>query len=141
MNVFICFDDTRDAGLSFEQIQTVNTTWNAVYISQTEYASAKSIGTQELTSFHDGQVIFAARFKGLTSEFGVNGLIDAVQHLAGQFGDVLAFAEMDSEAGYWSFRVEYYKISVANHVIATLTAASPRSVGVSYLDSPHVKSC
>ena len=135
ITLFISFDDTRHAHSAKAEIDMVNYNWNAVYISQTEYTSGKKAslanGIQEVTSFHDGQVLFVAQFGGLSSDFSVDGLFDAVYAMAVSFGEVLGFREMESEAGNWNFRAEYYKISEAKTVINSITKAHPAGSGVS----------
>ena len=138
MNLFICFHDIRDAKDAFEQIETVNTNWSPIYISQTEYAMAKkmaSCGTDDKTAFYDGQVVFTAQFEGLSSEFQVDDLFDNIHELAKEAGEVLAFAEMEGEAGQWKFRAEYYNIEAAKEVVTKITNAKPARIGVS--ESAH----
>lgn len=104
-------------------------------MSQTEYAVTKDVsrrhGTDDKTSFFDGQVIFKAHFGGLTREITLERLFGEVQELAHSSGELLAFTEMDAEGGVWRFRAEYYKISDAKHVVETITKAKAKEIGVS----------
>lgn len=131
MKVFVCFDDTRDAAASFDQVGMVNSTWNAVYIHQAEYASAKKDGeadTDEKTSYHDGQVVLVCSFNGLSSDFTLSGLEDEVRMLAQSFGDLLAFREFESDGGKWRYRAEYHKISAAKEAMGSIKG---HKIGVS----------
>lgn len=125
INVFLNFDDIRDAGTARDDVSMVNPAWNITYISQVEFAGGKKhaqTGTRETTSYHDGQVVFTAEFEGITSDLktSLDTIFDEVHELAKASGEVLAFTELDVEGGKSQFRAEYFKISVAKKVLEVI---------------------
>ena len=136
ITVFTAFDDIRDAETALEEIQMFDTRLVCTYITQTEYAATKDSdyrGTiDHSTKFHDGQVVFIANFKGLTSEMNVQNLYDIIYHLAVKFGDLIGIVEIESEGGSFEFRAEYMKISSGKAALGEITKAKPANVGVSH---------
>lgn len=138
-NVWICFNDIRDAVTAFGEIELVNPNWSAHYITQTEYVSGMKVagnGLQEPSSFHDGQLVFVARFTGLNNEFTVDGLYDIVTELAKKFGDIIGVREMDVEGTVQEFRVEFCQISAAKRILSRMTEESPAVSGVGVSGRP-----
>ncbi|KAK3715367.1 hypothetical protein LTR37_007095 [Vermiconidia calcicola] len=133
ITVFTAFDDIRDAEAALEDIQMFDTRLNCTYITQTEYAATKDSdyrGTiDHSTKFHDGQVVFIANFKGLTSEMNVQNLYDIIYHLAMKFGNLIGIVEIESEGGSFEFRAEYMKISSGKAALGEITKAKPANVG------------
>lgn len=141
--IYVCYNDIRDAAQAFDVVQMINPNLEAFYISQTEYASSRLNGTQETTSYYDGQVIFTARFSGLSSDLApaISALHNAVKELAAAHGDVLVIDELEAEVGCFEFRVEFNRITDAKNVISKVTEDSPHKIGVSLLqDSPVIMS-
>lgn len=132
-DVFFSFDDIRDAAQAEGDLEVVNPNWSIVYMSQTEYVSGRKGGTgsQEKSSFHDGQLVLVAQFKGLNSEQTLDGVFNMITTLAKDFGEVIGVREMDVDGGNRQYRVEYYKISAAKRVISRMTEESPAKLGVS----------
>ena len=129
--MYFAFDDIRDAQAAFQEINLINTKVDVAYVNHGEYALSNTHGQGSPTSFFDGQIVYHAHFEGLTSEMDAQHLSKEVCELAQSRGELLAFADIECSGGNRQFRVEYYKISVAKHVIETLTRASPKQLGVS----------
>ena len=64
VTVWLCFDDIREAVNAIDEVETVNPSYQAVYITQPEYAfgtqASGERGIQAATCFYDGQVTFTA---------------------------------------------------------------------------------
>jgi len=143
LTLFYCFDDVEDAKRSVEEVELVNAQMSGGFITQAEYAGAPSThGTQDATSFYDGQLVWVATFDGLTSEFNAGGAADAVVELAQRFGKVYVFAEIQTATyPHLEFRCEYNKISAAKTALEKATKQSPIIVGVSLLFTIAPGSC
>ncbi|KAI7413588.1 hypothetical protein KC336_g11329 [Hortaea werneckii] len=74
----ICFDDLRDVGEAFKQVEMLGKDWAIKHVTQTEFASNVDSGNaKEKTSFRDGQAILAVNFDGNTAHFDPNKACDA----------------------------------------------------------------
>jgi len=133
LTYFYSFDDLSEAAQAVEDAEIVNPMWNVKHITQAEYAGAPTThGTQDATSFYDGQLVFVATFDGLTSEFNAAGATDAVFELAQSFGRVYVFTEIQTATyPHLEFRCEYYKISSATAALEKATKEFPVVAGVS----------
>ena len=132
MTCFYSFDDLLAAAEAIGEAELVNAKWQVGYITQAEYAGAPSThGTQEATSFYDGQLVFVATFDGMTAEFNPTEAAEAVLKLAKRFGDVHVFNDVQT-ASYpnLQYRCEYFKISAAKAALRKATKESPLVVGV-----------
>ena len=140
MFILLNFDDIRDADTAFADIELVSPSWTARYVSQTEYASGRkeggSIGVQEATSFHDGQVVFIAKYGGLSRDFTVDGLYDHVMTIASSFGEIFSVSEIEIDAINRQYRMEYYKTSAAKSIVETFSQPYPVYFKVSSLPFP-----
>ena len=134
-DIFVSFNDIRDVVKAFSDVEMVNPTLSVTYIPQTEYASGRKRGndngSQEPSSFYDGQVVFKAQFNGLSSDFTLDGLFENVTELAESFGELIGIDEMAVDAGNRQYRAEYYKISAAKVVVSRVTEDDPAKFGVS----------
>lgn len=109
----------------------INTNTNVEYVAQPEYFASSGFGKGQPSSYFDGQVMFHAQFEGMANEMEARNLFHEVQELAKSCGDLLAFAERGCEGSTLQFRAEYFKISVAKHVVGNLTKVQPKYLGVS----------
>ena len=137
--MYICFNDVRDAAAAFEQIQKIDPTIIVVYITQTEFANAKENGTEEPTSFNDGQVLWIANYlgKSKTAESPAADIFDAIVKEARGFGDIRSVAEVGAQSGCLEFRMEFYRINEAKGLVAILGVGVIALSPVSYSMPPQ----
>jgi hypothetical protein len=135
VTVWLCFDDIRDSVTAIDEVKTVNPDYQAVYVTQTEYAFGTQTGggrgVQPTTSFYDGSVIFIALNKGQGCEVDAEGLFEWVEGTAKSIGDIVAVAETKLDSNARHFRVEFMKINDAKYVAATVTEQDPGRFKVS----------
>ena len=135
VTVWLCFDDIREAVNAIDEVEMVNPAYQAVYITQPEYAFGTQAGAgrgiKATTSFYDGQVTFTALYKGQDYEANAEGLFEYVEGTAKSIGDIVAVAETTIDPNVRQFRVEFMKINDAKYVAETVTEQDPGRFKVS----------
>lgn len=144
--MWLCFDDIREAVTAIDEVEMVNPAYQAVYITQPEYAfgtqSGGGRGIQATTSFYDGQVTLTALYKGQGYEVDAEGLYEYVEGTAKSIGDIIAVAETTLDPNVRQFRVEFMKINDAKYVAETITEQDPGKFKVSQTHrSSLIKQC
>ncbi|KAK3723687.1 hypothetical protein LTR37_001568 [Vermiconidia calcicola] len=77
--------------------------------------SASSGTIDHSTKLYNGQVVFIANFKGLSSETNVQNLYDIINHLAMEYGKLNDIVKVESEGGSLELRAEYMMGSLSSH--------------------------
>lgn len=107
---FVCFDNLRDAGEAFKQVEMLGKDWVIKHVTQTEFASNIDAGNAK---------------DGNTAYFDANKACDAARVTAEKAGELRAFTEVPSQYPSLEFRVEYYAISDAKKLIKSATEEGP----------------
>jgi len=78
---FVCFDNLRDAGEAFKQVEMLGKDWVIKHVTQTEFASNIDAGNAK---------------DGTTFYFDANKACDAARVTAEKAGELRAFTEIPS---------------------------------------------
>ncbi|EGP84883.1 uncharacterized protein MYCGRDRAFT_94937 [Zymoseptoria tritici IPO323] len=135
-DLLVCFDDIAEAATAEEEANMVTSRWVVAYVQHAEYAAAHSILVSPVDdTFHfDGQVVFAAAFRGNLANINISDVKETVREIAKSFGKLLAFDGCETSSTFtMEFRAEYNCISSARKALADLNDSVPLVIEGWYL--------
>ncbi|KAJ9628477.1 hypothetical protein H2203_002376 [Taxawa tesnikishii (nom. ined.)] len=129
--VFLWFDDLRDAAAAPDLFATALSTVHARFISCHRYFGndTNNKAAQRISKF-DGQVWFTAEFLGSLALFDHNEARNQIRKFAQAFGEVRTFAlDLSAKGPFLRFRVEYFSLRAATAAVAYSSNGKVNNLG------------